>query len=111
MKKSSLSLAVSLAALLCAFTVTTTQAQTAESTLKFERGFPVAGTAESSYDASDLRRTIETKTNCARAMRHRNSPVSVKPEHRLLSVSLIGRSLHLILDERLKNSALRSTTT
>ena len=72
MKKSSLSLAVSLAALLCAFTVTTTQAQTAESTLKFERGFPVAGTAESSYDASDLRRAIETKTNCGQAMRRRN---------------------------------------
>ncbi len=48
-----------LAALLCAFTVTTTHAQTAESPLQFERGFPVAGTAESSYAASDLRRAIE----------------------------------------------------
>jgi len=48
-----------LAALLCAFTVTTTHAQTAESTLQFERGYPIAGTAESSYDASDMRRAIE----------------------------------------------------
>ncbi len=48
-----------LAALLCAFTVTTTHAQTAESTLQFELGSPTAGTAETAYDASDLRRAIE----------------------------------------------------
>ena len=81
MKKSSVSLAVSLAALLCAFTVTTTYAQTAESTLQFERGFPVAGTAENAYDASDMRRAIELNTNCGRAMRRRNSAVADKRGH------------------------------
>ncbi len=59
MNKSSISLAVSLTALVCALAVTTAHAQSAESPLQFERGFPVAGTAESSYDASDLRRAIE----------------------------------------------------
>ena len=44
MNKSSISPAVSLAA---------------KSTLKFERGFPAAGTAEKAYDAADLRRAIE----------------------------------------------------
>ncbi len=34
-------------------------AQTAESPLQFERGFPTAGTAEKAHDASDLRRAIE----------------------------------------------------
>jgi hypothetical protein len=48
-----------LAALLCAFTVTATHAQTAESTLQFERGFPIGDTAQKAYDASDLRRAIE----------------------------------------------------
>jgi hypothetical protein len=57
--KSSISLAASLAALVCALAVSTAHAQTAESPLQFERGFPVAGTAEKVYDASDLRRAIE----------------------------------------------------
>ena len=48
-----------LAALVCALAVTTTQAQIAESTLQFERGYPIAGTAQKAYDASDLRRAIE----------------------------------------------------
>ena len=47
------------AALVCALAVATAHGQTAETPLQFERGFPVAGTAESSYDASDLRRAIE----------------------------------------------------
>ena len=34
-------------------------AQSAESPLQFERGYPVAGTAQNVYDASDLRRAIE----------------------------------------------------
>ncbi len=59
MIKSSISLFVSLAVLVCALPVTTIQAQTAESTLQFERGYPVAGTAQEAYDASDLRRAIE----------------------------------------------------
>ena len=59
MNKSSISLAVSLAALVCALAVTTTQAQTAESTLQFERGFPTADTAEKAHYAADLRRAIE----------------------------------------------------
>ena len=59
MNKSSISFAVSLAVLICALPVTTTHAQSAESPLQFERGFPTAGTAENSYDASDLRRAIE----------------------------------------------------
>ncbi len=59
MKKSSNSLAVSLAALVCALAVTTTQAQTAESPLQFERGFPTAVTAEKAHYAADLRRAIE----------------------------------------------------
>lgn len=59
MIKSSISLAVSLTALVCVLAVATTQAQTAESPLQFERGYPIAGTAESSYDASDMRRAIE----------------------------------------------------
>ncbi len=59
MKKSSISLVVSLVALVCAMPVTTTQAQTAESTLQFERGFPTAVTTENVYDATDLRRAIE----------------------------------------------------
>ena len=59
MNKSSLSLAVSLAALVCALAITTAHAQTAESPLQFERGFPVAGTAEKAHAASDLRRAIE----------------------------------------------------
>ncbi|MGO8749466.1 MAG: DUF1254 domain-containing protein [Thermoguttaceae bacterium] len=37
----------------------TTHAQTAKSPLKFERGFPAAGTAEQAYAAADLRRAIE----------------------------------------------------
>jgi len=53
MKKHSISLVVSLAALVCALAVTTTQAQTAESSLQFERGFPIGVTAEISYDASE----------------------------------------------------------
>ncbi len=42
-----------------ALAVTTTHAQSAESPLQFERGFPTAGTIEKVYDASDLRRAIE----------------------------------------------------
>ncbi len=42
-----------------ALAVTTTHAQSAESPLQFERGFPAAGTAEKAYDAADLRRAIE----------------------------------------------------
>ncbi len=45
MIKSSISLAVSLAALVCALAITTTHAQSAESPLQFERGFPTASTA------------------------------------------------------------------
>jgi len=59
MNKSSVSHVVSLAALMCALAVTTTQAQTAESTLQFERGYPTAVTAEKAHDAADLRRAIE----------------------------------------------------
>ena len=53
MKKSFISLVVSFAALVCALAATTTQAQTAESSLQFERGFPIGVTAEISYDASE----------------------------------------------------------
>jgi hypothetical protein len=53
--KSSISLAVSLTALVCTLSVTTTHAQSAETSLQFERGFPTAGTAEKAHDASDLR--------------------------------------------------------
>ncbi len=56
MKISSVPLAVSL---VCALAVTAAHAQTAESPLQFERGFPTAGTAEKAHDASDLRRAIE----------------------------------------------------
>ena len=59
MKNSSISLVVSLAALVCALSVTTTQAQTAESPLQFERGYPTAVTAEKAHYAADLRRAIE----------------------------------------------------
>ncbi len=59
MNKSFASLAASLAALVCALAVTIAHAQTAEKPLQFERGYPIAGTAESSYDASDMRRAIE----------------------------------------------------
>ncbi len=38
---------------------TTAYAQSAEPPLQFERGYPVAGTAQNVYDASDLRRAIE----------------------------------------------------
>ncbi len=57
--KLSISLAISLAALLCALAITTTHAQTAETPLQFERGFPTAGTAEMAHAAADLRRAIE----------------------------------------------------
>lgn len=46
MKKMSMSLAVSFAALVCALAVTTAHAQSAESTLQFERGYPSAVTAK-----------------------------------------------------------------
>ncbi len=59
MKKSSISLAVSLAALVCALSATTAHAQTAESPLQFERGYPTAVTAEKAHYAADLRRAIE----------------------------------------------------
>ena len=59
MKESSTSLAVSLAALVCALAVTTTHAQSAESRLQFERGYPSAVTAEKAHYAADLRRAIE----------------------------------------------------
>jgi len=59
MKKSSISLVVSLAALVCALAVTNTQAQTTDSPSQFERGYPTAVTAEKAHDASDLRRAIE----------------------------------------------------
>ncbi len=59
MNKSFASLAVSLAALMCALAVTTTQAQSAETTLQFERGFPTAVTAKKAHAAADLRRAIE----------------------------------------------------
>ncbi len=59
MKKLSNSLAVSLAALVCALTVTTACEQSADSTLQFERGYPTAVTAEAAHDAADLRRAIE----------------------------------------------------
>jgi hypothetical protein len=48
-----------LAALVYALAVTTSHAQTAESPLQFERGFPIGTTAQKAYDASDLRRAIE----------------------------------------------------
>ncbi len=59
MNRSSISLFVSLAALICALAVTTACAPTAASQYKFERGFPATGTAEKAYDAADLRRAIE----------------------------------------------------
>ena len=59
MKKMSISLAAWLVALVCALAVTTAHAQTAETPLQFERGFPTAGTAQKAYDATDLRRAIE----------------------------------------------------
>ncbi len=59
MKKISASLAVSLAALVCALAVTTAHAQSAESSLQFERGYPTAVTAEEAHYAADLRRAIE----------------------------------------------------
>ncbi len=59
MKKSSISFAVSLAPLICALAVTTTHAQTAESTLQFERGYPSDVTAEKAHYTADLRRAIE----------------------------------------------------
>ncbi len=59
MNKSSISLAVSLVALVCALAVTTAHAQTAESPLQFERGYPTAVTAEKAHYAIDLRRAIE----------------------------------------------------
>ncbi len=59
MNKSSISLAVSFAALVCALAVTTAHAQSAESPLQFERGYPSAVTAEKAHYAADLRRAIE----------------------------------------------------
>ena len=59
MNKSSISLAVSLSVLVCAPAVTSASAQTAESPLQFERGFPTAVTAEKAHAAADLRRAIE----------------------------------------------------
>ncbi len=49
MNKSFASLAASLAALMCALAVTTAHAQSAESPLQFERGFPAAGSAEKAH--------------------------------------------------------------
>lgn len=59
MKKSPISLAISIAALLCALAITTTPAQASESPLQFERGYPSAATAGKAHYASDLRRVIE----------------------------------------------------
>ena len=59
MRNSSISLAVSLAALACALALTNACARAADSPYKFERGFPAAGTAEKAYDAADLRRAVE----------------------------------------------------
>jgi len=59
MKKSSV-FALLLTALLYALSITSTHAQPAELPLQFERGYPVAGTAENAYDASDRRRAIES---------------------------------------------------
>jgi hypothetical protein len=47
------------AAFACALGATTAHAQPADSSYKFERGYPVAGTAERVHDASDMRRAIE----------------------------------------------------
>jgi hypothetical protein len=51
--------AASLVALVGGLAETTAQAQTAESPLQFERGYPSAITAEKAHDAADLRRAIE----------------------------------------------------
>jgi len=59
MKKSSTSLSFSLAALLWGLAFTITHAQSAETPLQFERGYPTPATVERAHDASDLRRAIE----------------------------------------------------
>jgi hypothetical protein len=59
MNKFSNLLAVALTALVCALAVTTAHAQTAESLLQFERGYPTAVTAEKTHASADLRRAIE----------------------------------------------------
>ena len=46
-------------ALVGALGLTTIHANAQESPYKFERGYPVAGTAEKAYDATDLHRAIE----------------------------------------------------
>jgi hypothetical protein len=47
------------AALVGALACTTAQAQTAESTYKFERGYPTAETVKQAYDDGDLNRAIQ----------------------------------------------------
>jgi hypothetical protein len=59
MKTSKLTKSILAVFAVVALSITTTHAQSADSPLQFERGYPVAGTAQNVYDASDLRRAIE----------------------------------------------------